>query len=254
MCRVPAGLKPAFRHQFPPSPGNFSVALFRDFFLMAVCATRGALRGRGRRKAKRMEVTTSSWSCPHPGGAGGIKAVCLSSAAPGCVLCAAAAVDVIPRALRVSSVTKPGSFISDRRPLRLRGRRSEILFQLNHCQLNNEALCIRTNSIPAVGQPLRLAVPLVPGAPSSAWLARSQQAGAHHPGDGAAGDSIALCVLQPITSAGLRCSKPLTPAGTRVDFIALMSKGSPLGAETHRWLHKSKTLHLSIQPSTAGTP
>lgn len=127
MGRVPAGLKSAFRHQFPPSPGNFSVILFREVF-MAVCATRGALRGRSglrEEKSKRMEVTTSSWSWPHPGGAGGIKAVCPSSVAPGCVLCAEVAVDVIPRTRRASSVTKPGSFISYCRPSRFRGRRSE---------------------------------------------------------------------------------------------------------------------------------
>ena len=88
MGRVPAGLKSAFRHQFPPSPGNFSVILFKEVF-MAVCATRETLRARSgprEEKSKRMEVTTSSWSCPRPGGVGGIKAVCLSSAAPGCVL------------------------------------------------------------------------------------------------------------------------------------------------------------------------
>lgn len=107
---------------------------------------------------------------------------------------------------------------------------------------------------PRCWRPLRLAIPLGPGAPSSAWLAQGQQAGARHTQYGGAGDSVALCALQHITSSGLRFSKPLTPARTRVYFIALMSKGSPLGSETRRWLHKNKSLRLSIKPSTAGTP
>ena len=98
MGRVPTGLKSPFRHQFPPSPGNFSLVLFGEVF-MATCATREALRGRSglrEEKNKRMEVTTSSWSCPPPRGVGGIMAICPSSAAPGCVLCAEVAVDATP--------------------------------------------------------------------------------------------------------------------------------------------------------------
>uniref|UniRef100_A0A8D0FWZ2 Uncharacterized protein n=1 Tax=Strix occidentalis caurina TaxID=311401 RepID=A0A8D0FWZ2_STROC len=57
--------------------------------------------------------------------------------------------------------------------------------------------------IPAVGQPLWLTIPSLLGALSSAWLTWSQQAELHRARYGGAGDSIALCALQPIMSSGL---------------------------------------------------
>lgn len=44
MHRVPAGPKPALRRHFPPTLGNFSVALFRNVFTV-FCMLTTALRG-----------------------------------------------------------------------------------------------------------------------------------------------------------------------------------------------------------------
>ncbi|CAN0056675.1 unnamed protein product, partial [Bubo scandiacus] len=57
--------------------------------------------------------------------------------------------------------------------------------------------------IPAVGRPLWFTIPSLLGALSSAWLMWSQQAELHCARYGGAGDSIMLCVLQPIMSSGL---------------------------------------------------
>lgn len=51
---------------------------------------------------------------------------------------------------------------------------------------------------------------------------------------GDANDSVVLSLPQPTMSLGLQFSKLLTSARTRLYFIALMSKGGPLGQETRR--------------------
>lgn len=63
-------------------------------------------------KNRRMEVTTSSWSCSCPRAVGGINAVFPINAALVQAVCSCAEVDVdaVPRACRASSMTRPGSF------------------------------------------------------------------------------------------------------------------------------------------------
>lgn len=127
MGRVPTGLHLHSDISFLQVQG-ISQSSFLEEFLHLFVLPEKYLRGCSElreEKRKRVEVSTSSWSCPHPRGAGGRKAGCPSSPAPGCVFCAEAAVDVIHSVRRTSNVAKPGSFISSCRPPHFRGRRSE---------------------------------------------------------------------------------------------------------------------------------